>query len=112
MAIWGCGDTMSIKEGASFKRISPSLTSRVHPIACFPNVHHCIIIESTSLGKYLSAFSTCTDYMSFITAARCFGLLEYASSNIRSEEIPFPILPGHLPMSDETTLTVLNRTEV
>jgi hypothetical protein len=119
MAVWGCGDTMSkpivtmsIKEGASFKRISPSMTSRVHPIACFPNVYHCVVIESTSLGKYLSAFSTSTDYMSFITAARCFGLLEYACSNIRSDEIPFAILPGHLPIPDDTVLTVIDEVEV
>jgi hypothetical protein len=110
MSIWGCEPrqakpaiTLSIREGTSFKRISPSLTSRDHPIACFPNTQHCIIIEATSIGRYLSAYSTNTDFMSFVVAARCFGLLKYACSGVRSAEIPFAILPGHLPVTDEST---------
>jgi hypothetical protein len=115
LAVWGCKEemsrpvvTMNIKEGSSYKRISPTLTSQVHPIACFPNVQHCAMIDSTNLGNYLSAYSTNTDYMSFVTAARCFGLLEYACSNIRTEEIPFAILPGNLPPTDNTSLSVID----
>jgi hypothetical protein len=115
MAIWGLKGhiakptvTFNIKEGSSFKRISPSLTSRVHPIACFPNVQHCMEIDSISLGKYLSAYSTNTDFMSFVTAARCFGLLEYACSGVQTAEIPFAILPGNLPATDETTMKIID----
>jgi hypothetical protein len=111
LSLWGCDDsisrpvvTLNIKEGSSFKRISPSTTSRIHPIACFTNVHFCIMVDATSLGKYLSAYSTNTDYMSFVTAARCFGLLEYGCSGIRTDEIPFAILPGCLPSTNSDTL--------
>jgi hypothetical protein len=115
LSAWGCKQemsrptvTMNINEGSSFKRISLSITSRIHPIACYSNAQYCVMIDSTSLGKYLSAYSTTTDYMSFVTAARCFGLLEYACSNIRTEEVPLAILPGNLPQTDSITLTVMD----
>jgi hypothetical protein len=115
LSMWGCKDsiskpivTLSIKEGTSFKRISPSLTSRIHPTACYTNAHYSVMVEATSLSKYLSVYSTNTDFMSLITATRCFGLLEYGCSNIRTNEIPFAILPGSLPPTNETTLKVVD----
>jgi hypothetical protein len=104
---------VTIKEGTSLKRVSLKTGHRTHQIAAFPNTQGVIVADTLPLGKYLNENSTNTDFMSFVTAARVLGMIEYAAGGEKELQkgLSYGILPGSFPITEDDVAIIHDREE-